>query len=355
MRILQVTDAQTWRGGEEQLFLLIQGLQHRYGVDTVVLCPADSPVFQRFQAAGIPVEPFLTHPSWNPLRARHIARRIQALSPDLVVAQTSGAHGLLVFASHLSRTFPPLVVHRRRPSPPSFWSRWKYKTKKVSRYIAISHAVAQTLIRGGVAPDRIVVIPSGIPIPPNPPLTRKELGLPEQSPVIGTVAAFTREKNLFFWLEIFRHVYKEIPETHGLIAGQGYLEPMLMEAIREKGLEGHLRLAPYRPGIIGVFDIFLSTSRIEGLGTAMIQALAYGVPVVAPRVGGIPEVVRHEETGILVETWDVQAFVEALLDLLTHPQRRHAFGEKARQDASRFSIRHTVDRTYQVYREVIGR
>ncbi len=353
MRIVQVTDARSWRGGEEQLFLLTQGLIHRYGVEVFLVCPPGTPVFQRFQAAGLPAYPVGMRQEWDPLRALTLRRLLQDLAPDLVVAQSSGAHGLLVLAAHLTQDFPPLVVHRRRPSSISLGSRWKYRSGTVARYIAISKAVAQTLIQGGVEPERITVIPSGIPIPPHPPVAREKLGIPKSTPLIGTVAALTREKNLFFWLEVLKEVRKEVPEVMGLIVGEGYLQSALQRAVREKGLEGHVRLLPYRPGIIGTFDLFLSTSRVEGLGTALIQALAYGVPVVAPQIGGIPEVIRHGETGILIGSWAPRAFAKALVDLLTEPHKRNSLAREALKDVERFSIRHTVDQTYTVYREVI--
>ncbi len=349
LRILQVTDARSWRGGERQILLLVQGLLAR-GHQVWVAC--EPALGRRFREAGVPTVPL--HLGGSPLRALpDLVRALRRLRPHLVAAQSSGAHTLALLARTLGGRVP-LVVHRRRPSPIGRWSLWKYRSPAVRRYVAISRYVAETLQQAGVPEQRIAVVPSGLrfPLPPVP--RREDLDLPEERPIVGTVAAFTREKNLEFWLKVVAHLRQRRPEVVPVLVGEGYLEPMLRRRARDLGLAGALRILRYRPGIAGVFTLFLSTSRVEGLGTALMEALAYGVPVVAPRVGGIPEVVRHRETGWLVDSWRTEDFVAALRRLLEDAEERRRLAEAARRDIpARFSANRMVDATVEVYREVL--
>ncbi len=349
LRILQVTDARGWRGGERQLLLLVQGLQ-RMGHRVWVAAPRGSGVLQRFKQEQVPVVPL----AGGGLRSLpDLVRAVRRLRPHLVAAQTSGAHSLALLA-HFLVPGPALVVHRRRPSPIGWASRWKYTTPRVQRYLAISRFVAETLQRAGVPEERIRVVPSGLAFPLPPALRAPDLGIPEGHPVVGTIAAFTREKNLFFWLQVVAALRQRQPGVVPVLVGEGYLEPRLRDHARALGLAESLRILRYRPGIAGAFTVFLSTSRLEGLGTALMEALAYGVPVVAPRIGGIPEVVRTGETGLLVDSWATEDFVAALQHLLTSPPLRRQMGERARHEIPlRFSAERMISQTLRVYREVL--
>ena len=351
-RILQVTDATGWRGGERQVLYLLQTLQAR-GYPVALACPRNSPVARRFQQEGIPVFPLALR--GGPLRALpDLLRAVRRFRPHLVVAQSSGAHTLVLLAA-LVHPLPPLVVHRRRPSAARTWSRWKYRSPRIRRYIAISRFVAQSLRDLGVPEQRIAVVPSALAWP-LPPVPRPEtLGLPKDRPLVGTIAAFTREKNLDFWLQVLAEVLRQVSEVHGVLVGEGYLEPRLREVARGLGLRSRVSFLRYRPGIAGTFTVFLSTSRIEGLGTALMEALAYGVPVVAPAVGGIPEVVVPGQSGLLVSRWQRDAFAREVVHLLRHPELRAKMASFARQDIPRrFSLDTLVRRTLEVYREALA-
>ena len=349
LRILQVTNARSWRGGERQILLLTQGLLDQ-GHEVWVAC--EPTLGRRFREAGVPTVPL--HLGGNLLRALpDLVRALRRLRPHLVAAQSSGAHTLALLA-HTLGVRVPLVVHRRRPSPIGRWSLWKYRSPAVRRYVAISRYVAETLRQAGVPEQRIAVVPSGLrfPLPPAP--RREDLGLPEDGPLVGTVAAFTREKNLEFWLRVVAEVLRHHPMVTAVLVGEGYREPVLRETARQLGILKRVRFLKYRPGIPALFQVFLSTSRVEGLGTAIMEALAYGVPVVAPRVGGIPEVVRHGETGFLVDTWAPRAFAEPVVRLLADSRLRSQMGEAARRDIpQRFSADRMVRDTLRIYREVL--
>ncbi len=351
LRILQITDATTWRGGERQLLYLAEGLVEQ-GHQVAVACPRHSVVAQRFQAEGIPVIPLALR--GGPLRALpDFLRAVRRFRPHLLAAQTSGAHTLALLASGLY-PLPPLVVHRRRPSQAARLRGWKYRHPRVRRYLAISRFIAQSLEAIGVPRSRIAVVPSALrfPLPPVP--SPGTLGLRQYPWTVGTVAAFTGEKNLTFWLEVMALVLRQRPEGAGVLVGEGRLEPLLRQWAQRLGIADRIHILRYQPGIAGLFTVFLSTSRIEGLGTALMEALAYGVPVVAPQVGGIPEVVRPQQTGFLVDTWQAEAFAQRVLQLLQDPHLRHRMGTAARQDIrTRFSVGSMVQRTLEVYQEVL--
>jgi glycosyltransferase involved in cell wall biosynthesis len=103
------------------------------------------------------------------------------------------------------------------------------------------------------------------------------------------------------------------------------------------------------------FEIFVFPSHLEGLGTAMLDAMALGKPVVATRTGGIPEVVQDGITGLLVPPRDPQALADALRYLLHHPERRQAFGRAGRQRVEQyFMVEHMAVHTLQAYARVLA-
>jgi glycosyltransferase involved in cell wall biosynthesis len=216
---------------------------------------------------------------------------------DLIHAHDARAHSLGLFL----RT-KPLVVSRRVAFPVG--SRWKYG--RASRYLAVSTFVKDVLERGGVAGERISIVYDGVPL---------------LEPAHGKMVLLLHKGT---------HFAEELAQRTGVrIKMVGRLEDDLRDA---------------------ALLVYISES--EGLGSGALLAMSASVPVIASRVGGLPEAITHGRNGMLVQN-EPAAFAAAIKELMGNPERRQQIGEAARHTImERFTVEHMVRRTIEAYRQV---
>jgi glycosyltransferase involved in cell wall biosynthesis len=186
---------------------------------------------------------------------------------------------------------------------------------------------------------------------------RTELGIPEDAPVIGSVANFKAAKDHATMLRATAHVRQAVPEVRLLLVGQGPLEAETRRLAAELGLEGTVVFAGFRTDarrLAAAFDVFTLSSTYEGLPIALIEAMALGRPAVVTRVGGTPEVVADGANRLLVPPRDPAALADGLLRLLGDPELRARMGAAARSRALDFDIRKAVGRMERVYADLLA-
>jgi glycosyltransferase involved in cell wall biosynthesis len=184
----------------------------------------------------------------------------------------------------------------------------------------------------------------------------RELGIPDGAPVVGNVAALTGHKDHATLLAAAARVAARRPDARFVIVGDGELRGELEALSHRLGLERQCVFAGFRADLdrlIPAFTVFCLSSHMEGLGTSVLDAMAFGVPVVATAAGGIPEAVADGITGRVVPPRDPDALAIALVEALESPERRAAWGLAGRK---RFEERFTADRLVEaslaVYQEL---
>jgi len=234
----------------------------------------------------------------------------------------------------------------------------------VDGIIAISRAVAGVLAAAGVPEERIRVVHSGVEPPEIPPGARErvraELVIEGDRTLIGTVAALTDHKGHRYLLEAIPPVVERHPEALFLLVGEGELRGELERQAGSLGLGSqHLRFLGQRedvPAILGALDLFVLPSHMEGLGTAIVDAQMAGLPVVATRAGGIPEIVLDGVTGLLAEPRDPACLAERILTMLDDAAlRARLAGAGRRRAMEHFSADAMVDGTLAAWREFLAR
>jgi glycosyltransferase involved in cell wall biosynthesis len=208
------------------------------------------------------------------------------------------------------------------------------------------------------------LIPNGIPTDeyaPNPDTRaqwRQAHGIEPRATVVTHIGRFAVQKNHALLVEAFAQVHSDAP-LYLLLVGGGELEDAVREQVVELGLQERVRFLGVRadvPAILNASDLFVLSSRWEGNPMSVMEALAAGLPVVSTAVGGVPELVREGETGLLVPSEDTGALACALQALVDDPARRQAMGAAARQHAiAHFDIRHTVRGYEQLYESLLRR
>lgn len=187
---------------------------------------------------------------------------------------------------------------------------------------------------------------------------RRNLGIPADAPVVGTVAVFRPQKALDDWLEAACQIHDRFPEVHFLLVGDGPLRMELTDQSRSIGLAEVVHFTGLQTDVrphLAAMDVFMLSSIFEGLPVALLEAMAMRCAVVATAVGGIPEVVQHGENGSLVEPRKPTALADSVIELLASQERARRFGEKARHTiAEGFSLQRMTREIEAIYLEVLG-
>jgi glycosyltransferase involved in cell wall biosynthesis len=363
LKIVHVDLGKTLRGGQEKLLLLARGLRDR-GHQQWLACQNGTPLEGKARDQGMPV---LTVPAFDPGQLgaiRRLRRTLLAERPDILHAHDARGQNLAWLASqglpvrrvaNRDVTFHPKI-------PGGQWLQsWKY-THTADLVVTCSGYIKQSLIRSGVPAAKIEVIYAAIKWPELPPSAsnrsgaRAAWGFGEQDFVAGHVGAFTSEKGQDIAIEAAALLIQRLPSARIVLAGEVSEEALGNLRRRYPGLEGHVHLPGYVPDLEAFFaglDLFIMPSRGEGFGISALQAMAHGVPVVASRVGGLPEIIEDGETGWLIPPGSPQALAEAIVHAASDRARLREMGLKARERARQFSSELMVERTEAVYEKLL--
>jgi glycosyltransferase involved in cell wall biosynthesis len=233
------------------------------------------------------------------------------------------------------------------------FSRWKYAA--CHRVIVVSRAIQRIVEEGGLDPALLRLVYEGVP-DRRPQEGGREalaaLGVPPHAPVVGNVAALTGHKDHATLIEAMALLRPRAPEARLVIAGEGELRPALEARVKERGLEDRVVFAGFRHDldrILPAFSIFCLSSHLEGLGTSLLDAMAFGLPVVATAAGGIPEAVEDGVNGRIVPPRDPAALASALAEVLDDDEWRQELGTAGRRlFVDRFTADRMVDGTLRV-------
>ena len=356
LTIAHLDTGRSWRGGQQQVFLLVRGLA-RAGFRQVVLAP-DGPLAARLRDERVAVVAWRPRGDLDLGGAFGAARPLRGEVVRLVHAHDARSHAVGWLAARLAGV-PAVVVSRRTvfPAGTHLLSRLKYSLP-IDRYLAVSASVRASLLAAHVPDHRIRVIPSGIelPGPPDTGSLRHLCGLDERAVVAGVVASLSREKGQEVAIEALARVAVAQPALHLVLIGGGGERQVLEARAEQHGIAGRVHFTGFRDdarALLRQMDLCLVPSLAEGLGTAALEAQAEGVPVIVSRTGGLPEVVRDDETGRLVPPGDAAALAAAIAGALAEPERTRRWVARAREEAARHDVDRTVRDTIAVYEEIL--
>lgn len=348
--IIHVASGREWRGGQRQVWFLAQQLG-RLGVEQIVVTGSDTELARRLRLSGVPVRTAGWKAGIDPRVVPQILSELRK-RPSVLHAHDAHALALAGICSWLRPS--PLVVTRRVDFPLRnrfFWTR-------ADRVIAISDAVADVLVQSGISRERISVIHSGIALEEirkaTPLGARDLLGLAPDTRVAVNVAALVPHKDHANLVAAAGHLANRQPNLHWVIAGEGELRPALETQIGQLGLQSRVHLmghvaSPER--LIADADVFVMSSRQEGLGTSVLEAMALGIPVASTTAGGLPEMLGAD-SGLLVRPADPRALAEAVARILENRDLGVRLAEKARTSVLRFSDVRMAEEVRSVYRSI---
>ena len=360
--ILHLDSEKSWRGGEQQLIYLLNGLRQN-NIITFLACPPSSALFTAAREEGITVFPVPFRGEWDLGSVIELRSLIRNLKATIVHCHSSHSHAIAWFATRGMKDCK-LIVTRRVDFPvaKNFLSSWKYK-KGIARIIAVSEGVKKVLVDSGLDPRKISVVHDGTETShyacrDKATYLYKELGLTPGKPVIGNIAALAPHKHQANLLEAAKIVIDQFPDAQFLIVGEGELEPALKRLADNLNIKKNIIFTGFRkdvPQILTILDIFAVSSYLEGLGSSTLEAMAAGLPIVATNTGGIPEVVDNGVNGLLVPTRNAPALAKAITGLLEKPELRKKMGLMSLKKVQDFSVEKMVAGNIEVYKQLSGR
>jgi glycosyltransferase involved in cell wall biosynthesis len=352
--VLHIDTERGWRGGERQVLWLAESLT-RSGNQCVIAARPNEPLALRAIELGLRVLPCSPRWEFDPVAASMLSRFIRRERIQVVHAHTAHAASIALLCAGDAQT----VITRRVDFRVGRDWVSKLKYRRASAVIAISDAVADALVASGIDSRQIEVIPSGIDlsrcVPRADNRTLRLLGIPENAPLVVMVAALVRHKDPLTFVHAMQSVVSAVPGAHALMIGDGPLRPEVERAIAQSGLGENVHLAGFRTDadtLLTAADVVALSSREEGLGTVLIDALWMGKPIAATRAGGIPEIVEDGLCGLLSPPEDGPALGSTISRLLMDATLRARFSIAGRARASAFSVERTASRTALVYERV---
>jgi L-malate glycosyltransferase len=358
MKVLYLDLEREWRGGQSQALLTVMGLL-ACGHDAHLLAVRGSPLARRAEAAGV-----LVHTVGTAARRIAAARLLRGLLAEQNYDLLHGNEPHALTAVWIAGSYrkAPVVISRRVAYPlgRSLLARKRYE--KLQRIIAISKFVAKSVVDSGIQPEKIEIVYEGVELPPPVSLearqrARQRWGIADRELLVGSVGYLLPEKGHEFALRALSAVRAKVPETRLLLAGDGPCRQELESLAREQGLRDAVIFAGFVedvPQVYAALDAFVFPSLAEPLGTSLLAAMAWGLPVIAVESGGVPEYIEDGATGLLVSRPEPGLISAAMLRLLGEDSFRMRLGGEARRNVKqRFSAKRMVDRTIQVYEDVL--
>ncbi len=359
--ILHINTSREWRGGEQQLFYLTQGLASEKIKQAVIGIP-NSPLADRCNSEGIEFIPLEMKGELDFAAIRGIRSICISKKASLIHTHTGHAHTLALLAKRKHLKIP-LIVSRRVDFKPAtnLFSKWKYKHKDINYFLPVSHKIRSIMLEAGISPEKVITVYSGIDLKrfiklPTAESLREEFSIPKKTIIIGNIAALVDHKDQESLVRAVSKMKTQIA-FKVFIVGEGKLEKKLKSLAKELNLDEKIVFTGYRkdiPELLSLFDIFTLTSKEEGLGTSVLDSMAAGLPIVATRGGGIAEMLVHKKGAFLANVADTDSLANYYDTLVESENLRSNFGSYNKGSVKRFSCQNTVQKTKLIYFSLLG-
>jgi glycosyltransferase involved in cell wall biosynthesis len=373
IKILHVETGRSLYGGALQVKYLLEGLVG-HGISNLLVCPVNAAIAGAASADAVVYEtPFAGDMDFRLLGG--IVRILRQERPDLV--HVHSRRGADIHAGLAARFCGiPAILTRRVDNPePAFlgergrslsvFAEFKYGLYR--RIVAISHGIEQVLLNEGIPAAKLVCVPSAVDTRLYAPCGDgieterawflQTFGLTAGHIPIGMSAQFIERKGHRYLVEAASLLVSDLPTLRFLLFGKGALEEEIKRLVQARGLQEYFIFAGFRgdlPRILPHLAMLVHPALMEGLGVSLLQAASCGVPIVACRAGGIPEVVQHGTTGLLVTPGDVNELCQAIRILVQQPEMRLKMGRAGRRLVCEgFSIERMVLGNLRVYEAVL--
>lgn len=362
LNILHLCSERGWRGGEQQVAYLVMEL-NKLGVNSFLAVKQNSELENFCTKNSLRFFNVSFSNSFDIVSALKVKAICKENKIDIIHMHTSKAHGIGVLAALLGNK-TKMVLSRRvdfklQTNP---LSRWKYNHPSIKRILCVSNKIREIVREEITDKEKCITVYSGVDMNKfnskknKNNLLRNEFNISPDKILIGNTSALADHKDYFTFIDTIAKLIKANKNIHAFIIGDGELKHELEKYCRELGVEQSITFTGFRKDIRDVLpclDIFLMTSKEEGLGTSILDAFLAKVAVVATNAGGIPEMVVHEQTGMLAPVGDSTTLTKWVSMLIDNPALKEKLIANASEKVKQFSKEATAMNTFEVYKQVL--
>lgn len=354
-------------GGLERVVLDLVKEGKRLGQQVTVLClERPGQLAPEAQALGIKVTCVYKRPGISPGSIRSLSKQLIEIHPDVLHVHQIGPLFYTSLAAHSAAIRATVFTQHGKQYANRFRTRLlgRFAGRSIGRCICVSDDIAREVRDCRIVDEsRIAVVRNGIDTrrfsdPSGGAEVRKTLHIPLNAPLIGTVGRLAEVKCQDLLIRGFSRIRLSEPRAHLLLVGDGPLRGQLETLAKSLGLADCVHFAGYQSDparFLQAMDLFALTSRSEGMPLCVLEAWAAGIPVIASRVGGVPELIRHGVTGLLFESGHEQEFAASALHLLSDTALRSQIRDAARTLVqSEFDVSNMADQYDRHYRQMLG-
>lgn len=362
MRIMHISSALTWRGGEQQIAYLIEGLSAQ-GIDSFVFCAAQSAMEDHCKKYNIPFSIYVKRSGVSFSAARSLAKKAKQQQVDLIHLHDAHAHTYGVMAATFFGCNQKMVLSRRVDFPikSSFLTQLKYNHSSIQKIICVSKFIENLVRKSVKRPERVLTVYSGIDsskfAKSKTGKLRDLLYMNNENVLIGNIAALAPHKDHFTFVDACEKILQKRPKIQFvIIGGDGGTKSSIEDYIDEKDLTDSIHLLGFRNDVselIKDLDLFLFSSKTEGLGTSVIDAMAAELPIVTTAAGGIPEIIEHLKNGWLAKVGDAQMLAKGVLFALDHPKQSGEWTDVGKRKLTNFDKKLVASKTAEVYYSIL--
>ncbi len=358
-RTLLHTESSRGWGGQEIRIVSEAAWLAQHGVRIILAAQPGSRILDEARRAALHTVAVTMRGAWDLAAIVRLARLIRREAVDVVHTHSSVDAWVGGSAARLARVPVVRSRHVSIPIRAAFNPVYRWFADRV---ITSGDAIRRLVLAGAARPETVVAIPAGVDpeeFAPGPPsdAARREFG--GAAPIIGSVAMFRGSKGHEDLLAAFEALRADWPSARLLLVGDGIRRHQLEELVRVRDLAASVRFAGFRRDVADLLRLMdlvvLASTRTEGVPQSLLQAMAAGVPVVATSVGGIPEVIRDGETGLLVPPGRPDLLAGAMRAVLGDPAaaRRRAVAARRLVEA-RYSSARCLDELLRLYAELLA-
>ena len=349
-------------GAERALVQIVKRLDRLRWEPRVINLSREGRLSGELRDLGIPCEDLGATTRRDPRVLWRLYRSLARFEPQLLqtfLFHANVAGRLAALAAGVPVVVSGIRVAERRTNGHLRWDRWTQGL--VTHTVCVSEATARfSTLTGGLSPSKLSVIPNGVEVErfrEVAPLSRSVLGVPEQAPLLVGIGRLDPQKGWSELLEQLPTVWKQVPETRLVIAGEGPLRDELTARIAQIDQRSRVRLIGYCdeiPALLQTATALVVPSRWEGMPNVVLEGMAAARPIVATAAEGVTELIEHDRHGLVVPLDAGSGLATALIHMLTHPDEAARMGLAAQDRALRQFTWERVTEAYdQLYRRLV--
>jgi len=362
LRILHIDIEKGWRGGQKQSFLLHSMLSNE-GHSSIMICRKNSELEKRCGQSNLKILSISYLGEFDIRAGLLISRVCKKEKIQIIIAHSSHSLSLGLIAKMLNKQIKLIAVRRVDFAiGNNRLSIWKYSSKMLNKIVCVSDYIRRVISINHIIQNKSLTITSGIDIVAHRINTdknklRAKFKIPENYVIAGTVAAFVGHKDYDTLIRAIKIVTENIKNIIFLFVGEGKLKSGMMNLAKQLGLNSFIRFEGFQSNIsdyLNLFDVFILSSKMEGLGTSIFDAQSVGVPVIATQSGGIPEIIINGYNGELVPPQNPKLLADAIVKFCENENYRKKISANSLITVKEYDIQITYQKYLKLFNELLN-